>query len=130
MNSTVIPCLRYRDAPAMIEWLCKAFGFEKHVIHANPDGTVAHAQLVRGGGMVMLGSADNGSAYTALSETISPQSSYLMAEDCKAVHASALAAGAEIVLPFEEKDYGGSGFTCRDPEGHLWSVGSYDPWAN
>jgi uncharacterized glyoxalase superfamily protein PhnB len=45
------------------------------------------------------------------------------------VHARALAAGATIVLPLKDEDYGGRGFTCRDPEGHLWSIGSYDPWA-
>jgi uncharacterized glyoxalase superfamily protein PhnB len=32
MTSTIIPCLRYRDAPRMIEWLCKAFGFERHLV--------------------------------------------------------------------------------------------------
>ena len=45
-RSTVIPGLRYRDAPAAIEWLCRAFGFEKHAVYPNPDGSIAHAQLV------------------------------------------------------------------------------------
>ena len=53
--SLVIPCLRYRDAPAAIEWLCSVFGFEKHLVVANDDGSIAHAQLALGGGMVMLG---------------------------------------------------------------------------
>ena len=55
-KATVIPCLRYRDAPAAIEWLCRAFGFEKHLVVPNQDGTIAHAQLSFGAGMVMLGS--------------------------------------------------------------------------
>ena len=59
--ATVIPSLRYRDAPAMIDWLCKAFGFEKHAVYADGN-TVHHAQLTFGNGMIMLGSADNTSA--------------------------------------------------------------------
>ena len=55
-KATVIPTLRYRDAPAAIEWLCHAFGFEKHLVVPNDDGTVAHAQLSFGNGMIMLGS--------------------------------------------------------------------------
>ena len=35
----------------------------------------------------------------------------------------------EIVVEIEDASYGGRGFTCRDPEGHVWSVGTYDPWA-
>jgi hypothetical protein len=55
-RATVIPCLRYRDAPAAIEWLCRAFGFEKQLVVPNRDGTIAHAQLRFGNGMIMLGS--------------------------------------------------------------------------
>ncbi|SRR5579859_293348 len=134
-GSTVIPALRYRDAPAMIEWLCRAFGFEKHAVYPNPDGSIAHAQLVLGGGMIMLGSVTNASPHSELirqpdelnkAETQSP---YIAVEDCDAIYARAKAAGAEMVLDIRDQDYGGRGFTCRDPEGHLWSVGSYDPWA-
>jgi len=55
-NATVIPCLRYRDAPAAIKWLCSTFGFEEQLVVPNPDGTIAHAQLRFGNGMIMLGS--------------------------------------------------------------------------
>jgi uncharacterized glyoxalase superfamily protein PhnB len=133
--STVIPGLRYRDALAAIEWLCRALGFERHAVYLGEDGkTVMHAQLTFGNGMVMLGSVTNGMPYSDLvrqpadvgGETQSP---YLIAADVKAIYASAKAAGAEMVLDFEEKSYGGSGFTCRDPEGHVWSIGDHDPWA-
>jgi uncharacterized glyoxalase superfamily protein PhnB len=133
-RSTVIPGLRYHDAPAAIDWLCRAFGFEKSAVYSNPDGTVAHAQLTFGNGMVMLSSVTKDTPFGDLirqpadvgAETQSP---YLVVADCDAVYATAKAAGAEIVLDIEDKDYGGRGFTCRDPEGHVWSVGSYDPWA-
>jgi uncharacterized glyoxalase superfamily protein PhnB len=54
-RTTVMPCLRYRNAPAAIEWLCEAFGFEKQAVYTNEDGTIAHAQLIFGNGMIMLG---------------------------------------------------------------------------
>ncbi|HZD26793.1 MAG TPA: glyoxalase, partial [Alphaproteobacteria bacterium] len=52
---TVIPALRYRDPAAAIDWLCGAFGFERHLMVPDGDGGVAHAQLRFGNGMVMLG---------------------------------------------------------------------------
>ncbi len=43
-TATVIPCLRYRNAPASIEWLSAAFGFEKQAVYPNDDGTIVHAR--------------------------------------------------------------------------------------
>jgi len=54
---TIMPGLRYRDCPATIDWLCRAFGFEQKAVYSNPDGTIAHAELSFGNGMIMLGSA-------------------------------------------------------------------------
>ncbi|WP_044871597.1 VOC family protein [Pseudomonas sp. LFM046] len=132
-GSTAIPCLRYRDAPAAITWLCNTFGFVEHLVVAEKDGVIAHAQLSLDGGMIMLGSVRN-NAYGELlrqpdeSGGLGSQGIYLVVANVDAVHARALAAGATIVLPLKDEDYGGRGFTCRDPEGHLWSIGSYDPW--
>jgi uncharacterized glyoxalase superfamily protein PhnB len=114
--------------------LCSAFGFERQAVHSNPDGTVAHAQLTFGNGMIMLGSASKDSEWGRLikqpdetggSET---QSAYLIVADADAVYARAKAAGAEILLEIKDEDYGGRGFTCRDLEGHIWNFGTYDPW--
>ena len=55
-KATVIPCLRYRNAPAAIEWLCRTFGFEKHLVVAGEGDTIIHAQLSFGNGTIMLGS--------------------------------------------------------------------------
>lgn len=133
--ATIIPSLRYRDAPAAIEWLCRTFGFEKHAVYAEGE-TVHHAQLAFGNGMVMLGSADNRSAWGK--RMVQPdeiggretQACYVVVGDCTAHYARVKAAGAQIVDELEAKDYGGSGYSCRDPEGHLWSFGDYDPWAD
>ena len=134
-RSTIVPGMRYRDAPAAIAFLCDVLGFEKHLVVPNTDGSIAHAQLTLGGGMVMLGSSGNSSAVADRirqpdelggKET---QSAYVVVADSDAVYARVLAAGWEIVMPIQDEDYGGRGFTCADPECHLWSVGSYDPWA-
>ena len=49
--------------------------------------------------------------------------------DAAAVYAMAKAVGAVMVQELAEMEYGGKAFACRDPEGHVWSVGEYDPWA-
>jgi uncharacterized glyoxalase superfamily protein PhnB len=131
--STVIPAMRYHDANAAIEWLCKAFGFEKHLVVPGENGTVAHAQLAFGNGMIMLGSAredEFGQWVKPPRETggIGTQSAYVIVEDADAHYARAKAAGAEIVMEVEDQDYGGRLYSCLDPEGHLWSFGTYDPW--
>ena len=133
-GSTIIPCLRYRDAHAAIDWLCKAFGFQKQAVYDDEQGGVAHAQLVYGSGMLMLGSVrDNDFGRHLLQpdeangrETQCP---CVIVKDCKAHYEQAKAAGARIIDDYAEKDYGGAGYSCRDPEGHLWCFGSYDPWA-
>ena len=132
-KATVIPCLRYRDAPTAIEWLCQVFGFEKHLVVPNSDGTIAHAQLAFGNGMIMVGSAANSEfgrlmklpAEVGGAET---QCAYLIVSDADAVYANAKASSAEIVMDIKDEDYGGRGFSCRDLEGHLWNFGTYDPW--
>jgi uncharacterized glyoxalase superfamily protein PhnB len=133
-KSTVIPGLRYRNAMAMIEWLCRAFGFEKQAVYAGPDGVVMHSQLTFGNGMIMVGSVNNGMPASKLlkqpdeiggAETQAP---YLVVSDIDAIYASAKIAGAKMVIDLEEKDHGGKAFSCSDPEGHVWHFGTFDPW--
>jgi uncharacterized glyoxalase superfamily protein PhnB len=132
-KATVIPCLRYRDAAAAIEWLCRAFGFEKQLVVPNKDGTIAHAQLSFGNGMIMLGSvvaSEFGRLMKQPDEIggAETQTPYVIVSDADTLYARAKAAGAKIVLDIKDEDYGGRGFTCRDPEGHVWNFGTYDPW--
>lgn len=130
----VIPALRYRDPEAAVAWLCRTFGFERHLVVPGEGGGVVHAQLVTDGGMVMLGGYA-GNAYDefvvspAVSGAPCSQGAYIHVDDCRAHHARSVTAGAEIVVPLEEQPYGGWAYTCRDPEGHVWSFGEYDPWA-
>jgi uncharacterized glyoxalase superfamily protein PhnB len=136
-KSSVIPSLRYRDAPAAIEWLCRNFGFEQQLVVPDDKGGVAHAQLRLGGGMIMLGSVDTNSD-TDFGKTIrqpdevggfETQCPYLVVEDADQVWRNVKANGGQITMEIKDEDYGGRGFGCRDIEGRQWYVGTYDPWA-
>ena len=133
-KSTVIPGMRYRDCLAAITWLCTALGFEKHAVYMGKENSVQHAELTFGNGMIMIGSVENGTQSSTLlkqpgeiggAETQTP---CLIVSDCDVLYASAKAAGARILIELEEKGYGGKSFTCSDPEGHIWHIGTYDPW--
>ncbi len=132
-TTTVIPCLRYRNAPAAIDWLCAAFGFQKHLVVPGENGTIMHAQLSFGNGMIMLGSvvdSDFGKLMAQPDEIgqRETQCPCVIVADADAVYQSAKAAGATIVMDIKDEDYGGRGFACRDLEDHLWFFGTYDPW--
>ena len=132
-GSTIIPTLRYNDAATAVDWLCDAFGFEKHLVVPGEGGDITHAQLVFGNGMVMIGSARNdtfGQFQAPLSALDAPvsQSPYIIVADVDAHHAKAVSAGAKIVMEPEDQEYGGRLYSCRDREGNLWNFGSYDPW--
>jgi uncharacterized glyoxalase superfamily protein PhnB len=133
-HSTLIPCISYRDAPRAIDWLVAVFGFTPRMVVDAPDGSVLHAQLTLGGGMIMLGSLTKEGAYARLMAQPGDiggrqtQTTCLIVDDVDAVYGRALDAGAALVIDIDDMDYGGRAFTCRDLEGHVWSVGSYDPW--
>jgi len=133
-RSTVIPGHRYRNAPAAIDWLCQVFGFERHAVYEGENGTIAHAELTLGGGMIMLGSGKDdefGRGFKSPGELggTETRSVYLVVPDADAAHARAVAAGATIIRPLQNTPYGSREFAVKDPEGHSWYVGTYDPWA-
>jgi uncharacterized glyoxalase superfamily protein PhnB len=132
-RATVIPCLRYRDASAAIDWLCQTFGFERRLVVPGKDGTILHAELGFGNGMIMVGSVQENEFGRLMAQPddiggAETQCSYLIVSDADAIYETAKAAGAKIVLDIKDESYGGRGFTCSDLEGHLWNFGTYDPW--
>jgi uncharacterized glyoxalase superfamily protein PhnB len=132
--STIMPALRYRDAPAAIDWLCQVLGFERHAVYPGPDNTIGHAELTLGGGMIMLGSYKDdayGRGFKSPAEVggFETRSAYVIVADADAVYAKAKAAGGTIVREIQNTGYGSREFTVKDLEGHSWSVGTYNPWA-
>ena len=120
------PGLSYDDAPAAIEWLCRAFGFERRLVVPGPDGTIVHSELSFGPAVVMLGTSrpeegrvsprQLGGVHQAISVHV---------DDPDAHFTRATAAGAEVVRALEDTDFGSRGYMVRDPEGHLWYFGTY-----
>jgi uncharacterized glyoxalase superfamily protein PhnB len=119
----IYPVLRYADPTAAIRFLVDAFGFSEHAVHKGPDGEIAHAELRFGNGMVMLGPSGGGEAVL----DTGAQSIYVVATDIDALHDRAVAAGAEIVFPLTDLDYGSRDFSAKDPAGNVWSFGTYRP---
>jgi len=132
MSSVIIPTIRYRDAKVMVQWLCDAFGFQRHLVVEDGDNGIAHAQLTFGNSMIMLGSArdDQFGKLMKTAENLGgvSQSAYIIVKDVDALCKKARSFGAEIVMEPKDEDYVGRGFSCRDPEKQLWNFGSYDPW--
>lgn len=133
MSAQLIPCLSYHDASNAIDWLCRVFGFTSHMVVEGENDTIAHAQLSFGNGMIMLGSVSRDSEFGKLighpRESKPTQSIYVVVPDADAVYGRVREARAEILMEIRDEDYGGRGFTCRDIEGHIWSFGTYDPYA-
>ena len=131
-KANIIPGMRYRDAHAAIEWLCEVLGFERRLVVPDGDGGVAHAELTLGNGMIMLGS-DRGNAddfvVAPTPDGTLTQNAYIAVSEIEAAYERAKDAGANIISELEAQHYGGSLFSVRDPEGQLWHLGSYDPWA-
>ena len=133
----LIPNLRYVDAPAAIDFLCRAFGFtEQAVFRDEADASiVAHAQLRHGDHLVMLSSAvasdwaTQAPLRTAREAGGNTQTIYVVIDDVDAHAARARAAGADVFMPPADQDYGGRVYGARDPEGNAWSFGDYDPSA-
>lgn len=132
-RSTIIPALRYRNAPAAIEWLVKTFGFARHAVYENEDGSIAHAELTLGGGIVMLGSTKEDAYHKDFKSPedlggFETSSVYLVVSNADAAYARAVEAGAVVVRPLQDTPYGSRDFGVKDPEGHSWWAGTYDPW--
>jgi uncharacterized glyoxalase superfamily protein PhnB len=120
----VWPGLRARNARALITFLVDVFGFEETAVYGDGD-RVDHAQLNwPPGGGVMLGSVrDDPDDKFA----VPPGSAglYAVLDDPEVLYARVQAAGADIIDKLNTTDYGSRGFSVRDPEGNIWSFGTY-----
>ncbi|MBO0851744.1 MAG: VOC family protein [Pseudonocardia sp.] len=122
---TVWPALRYDDAPAALRFLTDVLGFREALVVPDDAGDITHAELRwPEGGAVMLGSVKHGQgAHAAVSAGTA--SIYVVTDRVDALYQRVRDAGAEIVSELEDTDYGSRTFGLRDPEGNLWTFGTY-----
>ena len=125
-HPSVFPWRTYDDAQAAIAFLESAFGAERHVFHAGDDGSVAHAELRFGNGLVMVGSARaNLPATRGAGEP--GGGIYIVVDDVDSHYARARKTGAEIVSELRDLGYSRE-YSARDPEGNSWQFGTYQPF--
>jgi uncharacterized glyoxalase superfamily protein PhnB len=124
------PALRYKNAGKMIDWLGEAFGFEVRARYGEGD-IVHHAELTFGSSMIMLGTVRSDDYGKMVGEPgpSGGKSIYVAVDDADAAHARAKKAGATIIQDLTDRGYGSREFICRDPEGNVWSFGTYWPKA-
>jgi len=126
--TNIVPNLHYRDPRAALTWLAAAFGFEEVIVVDGDDGAIVHAELRFGDGFVFVGDDRGGLGMRSprdLGGTSVDLCLYVREVD--AHYARAVAAGAEVVHAIADTSYGSRGYTVRDPEGHLWTFGTYRP---
>ena len=123
----MFPFIRYDDAPAAIEWLCAAFGFEKQFVAPGQEpGTIGHAQLRLGPEVIMLGSAHGAARGVRGRPGVEPrQGIYFYIPDLDAHYARAKGCGVTLINDLHDTEYGSREYSALDCEGHSWSFGTY-----
>jgi uncharacterized glyoxalase superfamily protein PhnB len=124
---TIFPILRYADARAAIRWLCEAFGFGERFSLPATGPFVRHAQLSFGTSLIMLGSTRNDGLESPQTLGAATQALYVHVPDLDAHFERARSAGADVRTPPHETDFGSREYHVRDPEGHMWTFGTYPP---
>lgn len=125
------PSLSYDDAAAAIDWLCRAFGFTRRLVVGSPNGRVEHSELSLGTGVVMVSSSkpDAGRVSPRRLHGGVAHALSVYVPDPDAHFQQALSAGARILRPLQDEEYGARGYMAEDPEGHQWYFGNYRPGA-
>jgi uncharacterized glyoxalase superfamily protein PhnB len=90
--------------------------------HRDDKDEIDHAQMTFRGNRIMLGPVGSADLPAA-----GPAWIYLVADDVDGLHGQAVEHGAEVVIPLQDMDYGSREFTVKDSDGHLWSIGTYQP---
>ena len=128
--ASIYPTFRYRDAAKMIDWLEKAFGFQVDAKFTDGDA-VTHAELSLGGAVIMLGDVRDDEYGRMVGGPSDPggKSTYVAVDEVDAIYAKAKAAGAKILEKPVNRDHGSRDFICADPQGNVWSFGTYRPKA-
>jgi uncharacterized glyoxalase superfamily protein PhnB len=128
----LVPVLSYRNATAMVDWLVDAYGFEKRRIVRRETGEIDHAELAFGDSKIRVVPAQDATLERLLVHPdqiggVETQACYLIVPDIDAHRARASAKGAEIMSGLGPTTGGQRTYASRDPEGHVWMFGTYDP---
>lgn len=120
------PLLTYNDIPAALDWLAKAFGFEKRMAMPGPDGSIMHAEMAIADAVVMMGPASGEAGRKSPNDLGAVnQSLYVYVDDVDAHFEKARAAGAKIVSEPENQFWGDRSYYAQDPEGHHWNFATH-----
>jgi uncharacterized glyoxalase superfamily protein PhnB len=115
----ITPYLLYEDVAAAMDWLERAFGFRERMRLTTPDGAIAHAEMQRDDGVVMMGSPGpqykNPKRLGQVTQTL-----YVYVDDVNKHCAQARQAGARILEEPADQFYGDRRYSVEDPEGHVW----------
>ena len=122
-RQSVTPYMGIHNAAEAIEFYKKAFGATELMRHADPDGSVRHAEIQIGNSQLMIHdeSPDFPDMKGVRPETGSPVNLFLYVDNVDAFADRAVAAGATLFAPLENKPYGRSG-GLKDPYGLTWWI--------
>ncbi len=129
-----IPNLIYEDVHIAVQFLQNAFGFKEHGVYKDESGKIFHAQLILGKALVMINPFKPETAFGKMMNVpqklngFNTQTPYFIIDAVDEHYKIAKENGAEIVVNIKDEDYGGRGYSCKDPEGNIWSFGSYNPF--
>ena len=122
---TITIAISCDDAHELIRWMVDLLEFQVAELHEGPEGSVMHARLSWRTGNVFVSDRHPGPW-----SVTGPASVCLAAESSAEIdrlYARARDAGAVVISELEDSDYGSHQFGLRDPEGNLWTVGTYRP---
>lgn len=124
-RNSLTSAVSYRDPQAALDWLEKAFGFERAMVITDADGTIAHAEMRHGDGLIMIGSewSEDHRSPASVGGKNTQSVHVHLTNDIDAHCERARQAGAVIVQEPETQFYGDRTFRARDPEGHIWTFG-------
>ena len=119
MSTQVIPYIFYRDVPAALDWLARAFGFTETMRTGTPRGGM-HGEMTFDGQPIMMGQESAELQMQSVSDAkVATQGVFIYLDDVDAHCERARSAGARIDKAPEDLPYGRS-YTARDLEGHPW----------
>jgi uncharacterized glyoxalase superfamily protein PhnB len=133
----LIPATRYYDCNAAYAFLTGVLGLTELAAYRDDNGSIQHCELSLGTGVMMFGPMERSTGASEFNDYMTHPSKtdgretvsiYAVAGDVAARYDRVVAAKAEVLIALRTETHGGTSFSIRDPEGHIWTVGSYDPF--